>query len=172
MREYLSGSKVGSYSYTMHSSAHAETGADAFPAIKFSYDLSPMKVRAEHCGARARSALGAMNAHRRLAPRRPAAELTLRSAPLPCFAACALSPCLPFPSPVEQIQTQTHNKNTQTHKPTKPKPTAQVVERETRVPLYHFVTSVCAIIGGFFTLLTLLEGTVHYSIETVAKKLS
>ncbi|KAG8461150.1 hypothetical protein KFE25_002339 [Diacronema lutheri] len=90
MREYLSGSKVGSYSYTMHTSAHAETGADAFPSIKFSYDLSPMKV----------------------------------------------------------------------------------VEREARVPLYHFVTSVCAIIGGFFTLLSLLENTVHFSLETVAKKLS
>ena len=51
-------------------------------------------------------------------------------------------------------------------------PRRQVVEREARVPLYHFVTSVCAIIGGFFTLLSLLENTVHFSLETVAKKLS
>jgi hypothetical protein len=43
MREYLSGSQVGSYSYTMHTSSHKET-SEGFPSIKFSYDLSPMKV--------------------------------------------------------------------------------------------------------------------------------
>lgn len=47
-----------------------------------------------------------------------------------------------------------------------------MVEKESKVPLYHFVTSVCAIIGGFFTLLSMLENTVHFSIETVSKKLS
>jgi hypothetical protein len=31
-------------------------------------------------------------------------------------------------------------------------PCAQVVEREKSMPLYHFVTSLCAIIGGFFTI--------------------
>jgi hypothetical protein len=48
----------------------------------------------------------------------------------------------------------------------------QVIEREKRMPLYHFVTSVCAIIGGFFTLLSIFESSVHYSLETISKKLS
>lgn len=51
-------------------------------------------------------------------------------------------------------------------------PCAQVVEREKSMPLYHFVTSLCAIIGGFFTILSLLEGTVHFSVEALSKKLS
>lgn len=90
LREYLSGVQVGSYAYTMHSAQHEEKAPDSFPSIKFSYDLSPMKV----------------------------------------------------------------------------------VERESKMPFYHFVTSLCAIIGGFFTLLSFFESSVHYSLETVSKKLS
>ena len=63
MREYLAGAKIGSYSYTMHSSAHKEADS-SFPEIKFSYDLSPMKVRASRMtlqlqGSAARGAPGA-----------------------------------------------------------------------------------------------------------------
>lgn len=113
VREYASGERVGTYTYTMHTSSFAETD-DRLPSIKFKYDLSPLKVRrpgaprdGEHRGGRSR---------------RP--------------------------------------------------PRAQVVERETATPIYHFITSACAIIGGFFTLLSLAESSLHYSIETISKKLS
>ncbi len=43
--------------------------------------------------------------------------------------------------------------------------------KETRPPLYHFLTNVCAIIGGVFTVLGLLNSTVDATVKAVQKKL-
>lgn len=41
---------------------------------------------------------------------------------------------------------------------------------ETRKPLYHFITNVCAIIGGLFTVLGLLDSIVYHGMNSLKKK--
>ena len=45
-----------------------------------------------------------------------------------------------------------------------------VILSERRIPLYHFLTSVCAIIGGVFTVVGLLDSVMYMGINTLAKK--
>ena len=46
----------------------------------------------------------------------------------------------------------------------------QVVLNERRIPLYHFLTSVCAIIGGVFTVIGLFDSVMFFGLGTLAKK--
>ena len=48
-------------------------------------------------------------------------------------------------------------------------PISIVVQQE-RMPLYRFVTSSCAIIGGVFTVIGLLEGLIHHTASQLSKK--
>lgn len=44
-----------------------------------------------------------------------------------------------------------------------------VVTQESYRPLYSFVTSCCAIIGGVFTMISLLDRALHSSLKTWQK---
>ena len=46
-----------------------------------------------------------------------------------------------------------------------------VIVTESRVPLYRFLTSICAIIGGVFTVLGMLDGAIFHGAE-LAKKVA
>ena len=48
-------------------------------------------------------------------------------------------------------------------------PISIVVEQE-RVPAYKFITSSCAIIGGVFTVIGLLENVIHHTASAITKK--
>lgn len=48
-------------------------------------------------------------------------------------------------------------------------PISIVVQRE-RMSLYRFVTSSCAIIGGVFTVIGLLESILHVTAQSLSKK--
>ena len=45
-----------------------------------------------------------------------------------------------------------------------------IVVSETRRPFYTFLTSVCAIIGGVFTVIGLIDSLVYHSMRTLRKK--
>jgi hypothetical protein len=45
-----------------------------------------------------------------------------------------------------------------------------VILSERRIPLYHFLTSICAIIGGVFTVIGLLDSVVYIGFNSLAKK--
>lgn len=45
----------------------------------------------------------------------------------------------------------------------------QIVVRESRKAFYHFVTTLCAIIGGIFTVAGIVDGVFHTSVK-LAKK--
>jgi len=45
---------------------------------------------------------------------------------------------------------------------------AVVISEET-VPLYHFLTNVCAIIGGLFTVFSMATGILDATIKTIKK---
>ena len=45
-----------------------------------------------------------------------------------------------------------------------------VILSERRIPLYHFLTSVCAIIGGVFTVIGLFDSVVFMGLNSLAKK--
>ena len=47
-----------------------------------------------------------------------------------------------------------------------------VVVTESRVPLYRFLTSICAIIGGVFTVLGMVNSGLFYGYNTVIKKMA
>mmetsp|Transcript_39270 Transcript_39270/g.100646 ORF Transcript_39270/g.100646 Transcript_39270/m.100646 type:complete len:508 (-) Transcript_39270:922-2445(-) len=47
----------------------------------------------------------------------------------------------------------------------------QVVTQENSMPFYSFITSVCAILGGTFTVLGLLDGIVDKSLRSLKKKM-
>ena len=46
----------------------------------------------------------------------------------------------------------------------------QVILNERRIPLYHFLTSVCAIIGGVFTVIGLFDSVMFFGLGTLARK--
>ena len=46
-----------------------------------------------------------------------------------------------------------------------------VIVTESRVPLYRFLTSICAIIGGVFTVLGMLDGAIFHG-TALAKKIA
>jgi hypothetical protein len=48
----------------------------------------------------------------------------------------------------------------------------QVVIKENARSFAHFITSVCAIIGGVFTVTGLVDSVVYHSSKTIAKKMS
>ena len=48
-------------------------------------------------------------------------------------------------------------------------PISIVVQQE-RMPLYRFITSSCAIIGGVFTVIGLIENAIHVTSSAVMKK--
>ena len=45
----------------------------------------------------------------------------------------------------------------------------QIVVEEAPKPLYHFLTAVCAVIGGIFTVAGIIDGMVH-QVNKIAKK--
>ena len=45
-----------------------------------------------------------------------------------------------------------------------------IVVQQTRMPAYKFLTSSCAIIGGVFTIIGLLESLIHIAGQQLAKK--
>ena len=47
-------------------------------------------------------------------------------------------------------------------------PMAVVISEES-VPLYHFLTNVCAIIGGLFTVFSMATGVLDATIKTIKK---
>ena len=50
-------------------------------------------------------------------------------------------------------------------------PMSVVVSQE-KMPFYHFITQVCAIIGGVFTVIGLLDSTVHHASVAMSKKVA
>lgn len=46
-----------------------------------------------------------------------------------------------------------------------------IVAQQTRMPAYRFVTSTCAIIGGVFTIIGIIEAVLHYTSERFLKKM-
>ena len=48
----------------------------------------------------------------------------------------------------------------------------QVVIKENARSFAHFITSVCAIIGGVFTVTGLVDSVVYHGSKTIAKKMS
>merc|ERR1711871_1269449 len=46
-----------------------------------------------------------------------------------------------------------------------------VLVQDNATPLYKFITSVCAIIGGAFTIFGLLDGVFYHSMRTLEKKM-
>jgi hypothetical protein len=49
-------------------------------------------------------------------------------------------------------------------------PALRVVVEQERVPAYKFITSSCAIIGGVFTVIGLLENVIHHTASAITKK--
>ena len=47
-----------------------------------------------------------------------------------------------------------------------------IVVTETREPFYKFLTSICAIIGGVFTVIGLIDSMVYHSMRTLKKKIA
>ena len=45
-----------------------------------------------------------------------------------------------------------------------------VVVTESRMPFYHFLTNVCAIIGGMYTIFSLLDSIVYQGSKIIKKK--
>ena len=45
-----------------------------------------------------------------------------------------------------------------------------IVVQQTRMPAYKFLTSSCAIIGGVFTVIGLVEAIIHHVSATLSKK--
>jgi len=46
----------------------------------------------------------------------------------------------------------------------------EVILNEQRIPLYHFLTSICAIIGGVFTVIGLFDSVVFVTMASFKKK--
>jgi hypothetical protein len=46
---------------------------------------------------------------------------------------------------------------------------AQIVVRETSKPLYHFLTTTCAIVGGVFTVAGILDSILYQSAKMLKK---
>ena len=47
-----------------------------------------------------------------------------------------------------------------------------VVVNEHHIPFYHFLTSICAIIGGVFTVVGLIDSILHHSMRSIQTKVS
>jgi hypothetical protein len=47
-----------------------------------------------------------------------------------------------------------------------------VVVQEHRIPFYHFLTSLCAIIGGVFTVIGLVDSVLYHSLSSMKTKMS
>lgn len=79
----------------------------------------------------------------------------------------------------EEVSTYTYTANSQSYVDGDDRPSVRfsydlspmaVTVTETSMPFYHFLTSVCAIIGGVFTVLGLIDSVVHHSVTALKKK--
>ncbi len=107
-----------------------------------------------------------------------------RPSPPPASSAVACSPCLHSPelrasdchSACDRSR-QVHSNKYEEPNDGEPEidfkydlsPVSIVVQQE-RVPAYKFITSSCAIIGGVFTVIGLLENVIHHTASAISKK--
>jgi hypothetical protein len=51
-----------------------------------------------------------------------------------------------------------------------PGPVAQVMYKETKMSFLHFLTSVCAIVGGIFTVSGIIDAFIYHGHQAIKKK--